>query len=55
MRLVQVFPLLVGALEAVAGVVYVWSWWRTGNSGHGWLAVTWLAYSLACVGLAKAS
>lgn len=39
----QVFPLLVGALEACAGIVYLYQ------------GRPWLAYALACVGLAKGS
>lgn len=54
MTLVQVFPLLVAALEACAGLAYGWSWWQFGQASHGWLALTWGCYALACVGLALA-
>lgn len=48
MRVDQLFPLLVGALEACAGIVYLWQ-------GKPWLGMAWLAYAVACVGLAKGS
>ena len=41
----RVFPLLVGALELCAGLVY---WWQ----GKPWLALAWICYAVACVGLA---
>lgn len=44
----QVFPLLVGALEACAGIVYLYQ-------GKPWLALVWICYSCACVGLAMGS
>lgn len=47
MTLTQVFPLAVGALEFVAGVVYL-------VKGQPWLGLTWICYGFACVGLAKA-
>lgn len=47
MSIAQVFPLLVGALEACAGLVYLWK-------GKPWLALAWLCYAVACVGLAMA-
>lgn len=43
----KVFPLLVGALELCAAIVYAYK-------GQGWLALTWFAYAVACVGLAMA-
>lgn len=41
------FPLAVGALELAAGVFYA-------VQGRWWLALAWVAYAVACVGLAKA-
>lgn len=43
----RLFPLLVGALEACAGAVYLWQ-------GQRWLALAWFAYAVGCVGLAMA-
>ena len=55
MTLAQFFPLLVGALEGCAGAAYYWSWWQFGDPRHGWLALVWFAYAVACFGLAKAA
>lgn len=49
----QLFPWLVVALEGAAGVVYWWAWWQYGSPTHGWLAVVWLCYAAAAIGLAK--
>ena len=43
-----IFPLLVGLLELCAGLVYAWA-------GQWWLALAWVCYALACVGLAMGS
>ena len=43
----RAFPLAVGALELGAAIAYAWT-------GQWWLALTWLAYAIACVGLAMA-
>ena len=48
----RLFPLLVVLLEGAAGVVYLWEWWTMGDPKHGWLALTWLMYAAAAVGLA---
>jgi hypothetical protein len=50
--LTRLFPALVVLLEGGAGVVYAWAWWQNGDPKHGWLALTWLCYSAAAVGLA---
>jgi hypothetical protein len=50
----QLFPLMVVVLEGCAGLVYLWAWWTLGEPRHGWLALTWLAYSVAAIGLAYA-
>lgn len=42
---------LVGAIEFAAGGAYLLSWWLTGNARHGGLALAWLAYGIAVVGL----
>lgn len=52
MSITQLFPLLVVLLEGGAGLVYLWAWWQYGEPRHGWLALTWVMYSLAAVGLA---
>tara|TARA_R110000868_G_scaffold24258_2_gene96127 strand:- start:2145 stop:2318 length:174 start_codon:yes stop_codon:yes gene_type:complete len=49
----QLFPWAVVALEGAAGIVYAVAWWQSGSVLHGWLAVTWLCYALAAIGLAK--
>ena len=41
----RVFPLLVGALELAAAVVYA-------THRQWWSALAWACYALACVGLA---
>lgn len=43
-----IFPLLVGVLEFAAGCVYAYQ-------RQWWLALTWVAYAVACVGLAMAA
>lgn len=48
----RLFPLLVVLLEGAAGIVYLWVWWQHGDPKHGWLALTWLMYAAAAVGLA---
>ncbi len=48
----RLFPFAVVALEGAAGIVYLVSWLSTRDSRHGWLAMVWLFYSLAAVGLA---
>lgn len=48
----RLFPFAVVALEGAAGIVYFVSWWNYGEPRHGWLAVVWLFYALAAVGLA---
>lgn len=48
----RLFPFAVVILEGAAGVVYLVSWLSTREPRHGWLAMTWLFYSLAAVGLA---
>lgn len=50
----QVFPVLVGALEACAGLVYWWRYTQYAMPKDGWLAVVWLGYAVACFALAKA-
>lgn len=47
MTFTMVFPLLVGFLELVAGIVYL------AHKQYA-LAATWIFYALACVGLAIA-
>ncbi len=42
---------LVGTIEFAAGFTYLLSWWLTGNTRHGALAITWLAYGVAVAGL----
>jgi hypothetical protein len=42
---------LVGSIEFAAGLAYLSSWWLTGNARHGGLALAWLAYGVAVVGL----
>jgi len=32
--------------------LYFWAWWQYGEPRHGWLAVVWLCYSAAAIGLA---
>ena len=44
----RLFPLLVGALELGAAIVYV-------RHGQYWLALAWACYAVACVGLAMGS
>ena len=44
----RLFPLLVGALELGAAIVYL-------RYGQYWLALAWTAYAVACVGLAMGS
>jgi hypothetical protein len=48
----QLFPVLVVLLEGGAGLVYLWTFWQGSDPKHGWLAVTWLCYSAAAIGLA---
>lgn len=43
----MIFPLVVGVLELVAGIVYV-------VKGQYGLGVAWISYAVACVGLAFA-
>lgn len=47
MTLTMLFPLAVAVLEFAAGAVYLWK-------GQPWLGLTWVAYGVACVGLAVA-
>lgn len=47
MTVTMIFPLVVGALELVAGIVYF-------TKGQIGLGVAWTAYAVACVGLAFA-
>jgi hypothetical protein len=48
----QLFPVLVVLLEGGAGLVYLWTFWQGSDPKHGWLALTWLMYAAAAVGLA---
>lgn len=47
MTLTQVLPLAIAALEFAAGLVYAYN-------GRWWLAMAWVCYGVACVGLAMA-
>ena len=48
MNITIIFPLLVGLLELGASIFYAWN-------GQWWIALTWFAYAVGCVGLVMGS
>ena len=47
MTLADAFVLWIGTQEVIAGLLYLWQ-------RNYWLGMAWLAYGVACVGLAMA-